>query len=339
MNSVETLVQEGIRLAAMGGRAEARALFSKAVQMDPRNEAAWVWLAELAEDDEERIGCLENVLQINPRNRGAEERLASLREPAAGTEPPQVDDSAAQGAEKEIVSPGEPIEQAATIECWRCGVHNPATNMFCGRCGVSLAEPKQEAVGSEGVGSVRSEPAAEPPPSLIRDLVPPAEMTGMESSKRRGGRTWTWLPLVGAGVALSLLVLCLVAWASGLVEVQGLMRTNSPPSEGAKATTPASGGSGDSQYLVCAQDVMIEWADLTGVATQGATDLAGATTLEEVLQVFCPAQDQWETRAQRVQENHSSCPMPSDLNLRTARQYVENGLGEMVAGIGFFGAY
>ncbi len=50
MDSADELVQEGIRVAAMGGHAEAVALFTKAAEMEPRNETAWLWLAELTDE-------------------------------------------------------------------------------------------------------------------------------------------------------------------------------------------------------------------------------------------------------------------------------------------------
>jgi hypothetical protein len=61
MSSADTLVQEGIRLAAMGGHAEARGLLFKAVAKDSRNESARLRLTELAEEDGESIqglGCI-----------------------------------------------------------------------------------------------------------------------------------------------------------------------------------------------------------------------------------------------------------------------------------------
>jgi peptide/nickel transport system permease protein len=41
---------------------------ARSIQLDPQNEMAWLWLSEVAKDDEERIRILTQVLKINPKN-------------------------------------------------------------------------------------------------------------------------------------------------------------------------------------------------------------------------------------------------------------------------------
>lgn len=120
MNSADELLQEGIGLAAMGRHKEALTLFKRAVEKEPRNEVAWLWLAELVDDDEERIKCLEKVLDVNAKNQGAQERLASLRQPAAGA----------------VHLEGE----ATRVLCSECGTDNPGDSRFCRGCGAPLLE-------------------------------------------------------------------------------------------------------------------------------------------------------------------------------------------------------
>jgi tetratricopeptide (TPR) repeat protein len=83
------LLQQGIA-AARGGQADvARQLFRQAARFDPRNEAAWQWLITVAEDNNERIFCLKQLLAINPQNDRARDALQRLSaEPAATTPAP-----------------------------------------------------------------------------------------------------------------------------------------------------------------------------------------------------------------------------------------------------------
>jgi tetratricopeptide (TPR) repeat protein len=72
------LLQQGIA-AARGGQADmARQLFRQAARLDPRNEAAWQWLITVAEDNNERVFCLKQLLVINPQNERARDALQRL---------------------------------------------------------------------------------------------------------------------------------------------------------------------------------------------------------------------------------------------------------------------
>ena len=65
------LRQRGIAAAKAGQRDEARALLQQSIRLDPRSEAAWLWLASVARDPEERRFSLEKLLEINPNNETA----------------------------------------------------------------------------------------------------------------------------------------------------------------------------------------------------------------------------------------------------------------------------
>jgi predicted Zn-dependent protease len=72
------LLQQGIA-ASQGGRPDmARDLLRQAIQMDPGNETAWLWLSSVAQDTKERVFCLRQVLKINPQNEHALKGLQAL---------------------------------------------------------------------------------------------------------------------------------------------------------------------------------------------------------------------------------------------------------------------
>lgn len=68
----------GIALAKAGHRDDARQLLQQSVRIEPDNEAAWLWLASVARDMQERVFCLERLLQINPDHPTARKALARL---------------------------------------------------------------------------------------------------------------------------------------------------------------------------------------------------------------------------------------------------------------------
>lgn len=89
MSSTEALLDQAIAAAGAGNHRNALALLAQVVELDPRNERAWLWLAELVETDAQRIDCLERVLCINPDNSDARQRLdiLKLKPPTAATPP------------------------------------------------------------------------------------------------------------------------------------------------------------------------------------------------------------------------------------------------------------
>lgn len=73
------LRRQGIAAAKAGENDRARELLQQSIRLDPRNEAAWVWLASLARDQRERLFCLQKLLQINPQNETALQALAAMK--------------------------------------------------------------------------------------------------------------------------------------------------------------------------------------------------------------------------------------------------------------------
>lgn len=67
MSSAEVL-QSAIQAARAGRREEARDLLINLVEIEPRNEMAWMWLSGLVDSFEDKIIACENVLTINPSN-------------------------------------------------------------------------------------------------------------------------------------------------------------------------------------------------------------------------------------------------------------------------------
>jgi len=69
------LIQQGIAARKAGNRDEARKCFIAAIKQNQDNEYAWQFLYNVANDDKERILCLQQILRINPKNEKAQELL------------------------------------------------------------------------------------------------------------------------------------------------------------------------------------------------------------------------------------------------------------------------
>jgi hypothetical protein len=73
--NIEAMVREGINAAKAGRKDEARALLTKAVEIDSYNADAWLWLSGVVEAEDDQRTCLENVLAIDPTNTRARQGL------------------------------------------------------------------------------------------------------------------------------------------------------------------------------------------------------------------------------------------------------------------------
>lgn len=72
------LTQRAIRAIRAGDRAAARRLLSAALEQDPDDASAWLWMTGALDTDAERIQCLQQVLRIDPNHAAAQRGLAQL---------------------------------------------------------------------------------------------------------------------------------------------------------------------------------------------------------------------------------------------------------------------
>ncbi len=171
MIATNDLLQQGIAAARSGQRGQARALLVRAVQIDQRNEYAWLWLAGVVDDPADARRCLQQVLQINPGNRQARQGLVWI-------EQRQVAPTAPHHAPITTTTPGNP-EAAA--------VHKPAH-----------ARPEPATAPRRGFGAWFKKPAVAPPAPAdqVTPLAPANQAsarpaaTAAESAPVRGFGAW-----------------------------------------------------------------------------------------------------------------------------------------------------
>lgn len=110
MNSSD-LLRQAIGLARAGKKEEARDVFLRVVDEDPRNELAWMWLAGLVDSLEDKIIACENALTINPSNEKARRYLESLKRRKG-----QVNGKGGLDSAKQQTVHREPLEEARFLE-------------------------------------------------------------------------------------------------------------------------------------------------------------------------------------------------------------------------------
>ncbi len=77
---MEHWVSEGIRLLRGGRRQEAERALRIAVSETERSVEAWLWLSQAVETDSEKMTCLLNVMELDPRNAAARQQLNALQQ-------------------------------------------------------------------------------------------------------------------------------------------------------------------------------------------------------------------------------------------------------------------
>jgi hypothetical protein len=78
MAEPDSILQLGIEAARDGNKEEARNLFRLLTRQDPDSAQAWLWLAGVAENREERQAALERVVALDPSNEMAVKGLQAL---------------------------------------------------------------------------------------------------------------------------------------------------------------------------------------------------------------------------------------------------------------------
>jgi hypothetical protein len=95
------LHQAGIVAYKQGERTQAHLLWQQSAYLNPKNQAVWFALYQVAQDDADRITCLENALRLNTKNPRVAERLQDLQR--------------RQRIMKGIFTPAEPIQSAKRL--------------------------------------------------------------------------------------------------------------------------------------------------------------------------------------------------------------------------------
>ena len=77
-------LRDAIMAARIGNRDQALVLLLQAVEQEPHNEEAWLWLSRMVDTDAQRIECLRRMIEINPGNQAAQTDIERLQKNVSG---------------------------------------------------------------------------------------------------------------------------------------------------------------------------------------------------------------------------------------------------------------
>jgi hypothetical protein len=139
---VHRIIVDAITAIRSGDKARGRTLLAQALRIDPRNEAAWLGMASVAETPERRRECLERALTINPNSQIARRALQKLSDPQPSHT--SYDAGALDQAARPLPSFTPMHAQTVTQEgetpqdqarhCPQCGAPIGATDTVCAFC-------------------------------------------------------------------------------------------------------------------------------------------------------------------------------------------------------------
>jgi tetratricopeptide (TPR) repeat protein len=139
-DQVAELLRRGITAAKAGRREDARQILLHIVELDERNEQAWLWLSGVVDARADRRVCLENVLAINPDNPHAQQGLRRLDRQAAVA--PTVEERCPR-CQSPIPSSGRTCPncgQPLVVACPRCDAYVEVEHVVCTDCGQFLGD-------------------------------------------------------------------------------------------------------------------------------------------------------------------------------------------------------
>ena len=128
-----------------GARAEAAKYFIEAIKVNPRRLSTWLDLEKIVDDPIKKKQCLTYVLNADPANAVALERMRLLDGMNVPTRFPQVNPEQKSAVSETGTITLRKIQPAALIGCPSCNRQAPAGEKNCPYCGAALAaNPEQK---------------------------------------------------------------------------------------------------------------------------------------------------------------------------------------------------
>lgn len=196
-------LQEGILAAKAGQVEQARYRLLDVVERDQTNEAAWFWLYQVFDRQEDKRVCLENLIVINPQNGWARQELLNYDGAAALAPEPQAAAKAGQRAvrpkrkTKVAVRPARPLVLKIITAFW---------------AGISVIFL---------IGGVMA--SGEWLASTVRSRNFPHYLTGLQAFELLVALLFVLVGLVGLNIAIALFLRSMIGFYGSLLLALGLL--------------------------------------------------------------------------------------------------------------------
>lgn len=131
-------LNQGITSFRNGNKKLALQFFSEAVKSEPRNEAAWLWLAACVDSVEQKEFCFNKALEINPNNENAQKALAQIK-PAPLPSFEDLTNNPEDAIAKNFVMQATDVAiSIQVLKCPMCGGSIKQSERECSYCGSTL---------------------------------------------------------------------------------------------------------------------------------------------------------------------------------------------------------
>jgi hypothetical protein len=198
-------LQEGILAAKAGQVEQARFRLLDVVEQDQTNEAAWFWLYQVFERQEDKRICLENLILINPDNEWARHELRNYAAPA---------DSLTLEPQPAIAADGQPAARAKRKSKRQARAGRPLILKTISAFWVGIS------IIFLGSGIMAS---GEWLASTIRSRTFPHYITGLQAFELMVALLFVVLGLIGLNVAAALFWRSMIGFYGSLLLALGLL--------------------------------------------------------------------------------------------------------------------
>lgn len=197
--SATTTLRDGINAAKAGDKETARRLIREVLAREPHHEAAWLWLAGVAETPKEAVEALKKALAVNPSNDKAREGLNAALLQAGIAEMKSGNKSQARSYFAEVVEHDSRNELAWL---WMAGIAESPHDMLAHLDRVLAINPANDRARA-GHKSARLQVAIANAKAGKKDAARPVLRETVESDPANE-TAWQWLATVAETPAESL---------------------------------------------------------------------------------------------------------------------------------------
>ncbi len=139
---ITELLQQGIAAAKAGQKEQARGLLLQVTNLDETNLKAWLWLASVVDNPDEKLTCFNNALAIDPHNEAALKGLDLLQKQHTTARPTSLETKCpfCKAAISTMDSKCPHCQTPLVMECPACTTPMDVEWSTCTECGHEMGD-------------------------------------------------------------------------------------------------------------------------------------------------------------------------------------------------------